>query len=275
MNRLSISDRAKILGMMAEGNSLRSVSRMADVSINTVTKLLVDVGAACSAYLDERLVNLPCKRVQVDEIWAFCYAKAKNVTPEIAAKNPFAGDVWTWMAIDADTKLIPSWIVGPRDSVTARMFVNDLAGRLADRIQLTIVVMAVYLQAVEREFRGDIDYAQLVKIYNDSSEGQKRYSPAECVGCEKNVIVGYPDPEHVSTSYIERANLTMRMGMRRFTRLTNGFSKKIENHTAAVAIHLMHYNFARIHKSLRVTPAMEARVSDHVWSLEEIALLAS
>ena len=274
MNRLQNAERAKILGMMAEGNSLRSTSRMADVSINTVTKLLVDAGAACSEYLNEHLVNLRCQRIQVDEIWAFCYAKAKNVTPEIAAKNPFAGDVWTWMAIDADTKLIPSWIIGPRDAVTARMFVNDLAARLANRIQLTSDGLSVYLQAVERAFRGDVDYAQLVKIYADASEGQKRYSPAVCTGCKPTAIVGDPDPEHVSTSYIERANLTMRMGMRRFTRLTNGFSKKIENHSAAVAIHIMHYNYARIHKSLRVTPAMAAGVSDHVWSLEEIALLA-
>ena len=219
-------------------------------------------------------MNLPCKRVQVDEIWAFCYAKTKNVTPEIAAKNPFAGDVWTWMAIDADTKLIPSWIVGPRDSVTARLFVNDLAARLANRIQLTSDGLSVYLAAVERAFHGHVDCAQLVKIYGETSEGQKRYSPAECLGCERKAIVGYPEPEHVSTSYIERANLTMRMGTRRFTRLTNGFSKKIENHAAAVAIHLMHYNFARVHKSLRVTLAMETRVSDHVWSLEEIAGLA-
>lgn len=275
MNRLSATDRARILGMMVEGNSLRSISRMADVSINTVTKLLVDLGAACSAYLDENMVNLSCKRVQVDEIWAFCYAKAKNVTPEIAAKNPFAGDVWTWMAIDADTKLIPSWIIGQRDGLTARIFVNDLANRLANRIQLTSDGLSVYLQAVERAFRGEVDYAQLVKIYGDTSEGQKRYSPAECIGCERKDIVGYPDPEHISTSYIERANLTMRMGMRRFTRLTNGFSKKIENHSASVAIHLMHYNFARIHKSLRITPAMAAGISDHVWELEEITLLAN
>lgn len=275
MNRLSVADRAKILGMMVEGNSLRSISRMADVSINTVTKLLVDVGSASSTYLDERLVNLPCKRVQVDEIWAFCYAKAKNVTPEIAAKNPFAGDVWTWMAIDADTKLIPSWIIGPRDGVTARIFVNDLASRLANRIQLTSDGLRAYLEAVERAFSGDVDYAQLVKLYGETSEGQKRYSPAECIGCESKAIVGYPDPAHVSTSYIERANLTMRMGMRRFTRLTNGFSKKIENHSASVAIHMMHYNFARIHKTLRITPAMAAGVADRVWDLEDIAKLAN
>lgn len=275
MNRLPVAERAKILGMMVEGNSLRSISRMADVSINTVTKLLVEVGAACSSYLNENLVNLNCQRVQIDEIWASCYAKAKNVTPEIREKNPFAGDVWTWMAIDADTKLIPSWIVGPRDGVTARMFVNDLAGRLANRIQLTSDGLSVYLAAVEKAFRGEVDYAMLQKIYNDTTEGQKRYSPAVCIGCERKVIDGYPDPAHVSTSYIERANLTMRMGMRHFTRLTNGFSKKIENHVASVAIHLMHYNYARVHKTLRVTPAMEARISDHIWSLEEIAQLAS
>jgi IS1 family transposase len=275
MNRLPVAERARILGMLVEGNSLRSTSRMADVSINTVSKLLVEVGTAASTYLDENLVNLACKRVQVDGIWAFCCAKAKNVTPEIAAKNPYAGDVWTWMAIDADTKLIPSWIIGQRDGVTARIFVNDLAGRLANRIQLTSDGFRVYLEAVERAFRGEVDYAQLIKVYGETSEGQKRYSPAECIGCERKGIVGDPHPDHISTSYIERANLTMRMGMRRFTRLTNGFSKKIENHSASVAIHLMHYNFARIHKTLRIAPAMAAGVSDHVWSLEEIVSLAA
>jgi len=256
MNRLPIAERAKLLGMLVEGNSLRSASRMSDVSINTVTKLVVDVGTACATYLDEHLVNLSCRRVQVDEIWAFCYAKAKNVTPEITARNPYAGDVWTWMAIDADTKLIPSWVIGPRDAVTARIFVNDLAARLANRIQLTSDGLKAYLLAVEKAFQGEVDYAQLQKLYG---------SPVD----------GNPDPDHISTSYIERANLTMRMGMRRFTRLTNGFSKKIENHATAVAIHLVHYNFARVHKTLRITPAMEARISDHIWSLEEIANLAN
>jgi len=223
--------------------------------------------------MDRTFRDLNCKRIQVDECWAFCYAKAKNVTPEIKAKNPNAGDAWTWAAIDADSKLIPSWIIGPRDGVTARMFVNDLAGRLADRVQLTSDGLAVYLQAVERAFRGDVDYAQLVKVYNETSEGQKRYSPAECVGCTKNVVVGYPDPEHVSTSYIERANLTMRMGMRRFTRLTNAFSKKIENHAAAVALHMMHYNFVRIHQTLRMTPAMAAGVTGKLWEIADIVAL--
>jgi IS1 family transposase len=274
MNRLSLADRAKLLGMLVEGNSLRSISRMGDVSINTITKLLVDVGAACSVYQDQTLVNLTCQRIQVDEIWCFCYAKQKNVTPEIAAKNPGAGDVWTWAAIDADTKLIPSWVVGPRDSASARMFISDLARRLSDRIQLTSDAMTLYTNAIKRAFGEEIDYAQIVKIFGKlSTEGQRRYSPAECIGCERQPIMGNPDPKHVSTSYIERANLTMRMGMRRFTRLTNGFSKKIENHAAAVAIHMMHYNFSRIHKTLKVTPAMAAGVTDRLWEMVDIVRL--
>lgn len=273
INRLDSATRGRVIAALVEGNSIRSTVRMTGVAKNTIQKLLIELGAACSAYQDRVLRDLPCKRVQVDECWAFCYAKAKNVTPDIAANNPFAGDVWTWAAIDADTKLIPSWIIGPRDSVTARIFVNDLAGRLADRIQLTSDGLKAYLGAVERAFRGDVDYAQLVKIYGETSEGQKRYSPAECVGCERHAVVGYPDPEHVSTSFIERANLTMRMGMRRFTRLTNGFSKKIENHTAAVALHMMHYNFVRIHQTLRTTPAMAAGVTSKLWEIADIVAL--
>jgi IS1 family transposase len=275
MNKLDIAKRAQIVAALVEGCSIRATVRMTGASKNTIAKLLVELGAACSTYLDEHLVNLPCKRVQVDEIWSFCYAKAKNVTPEIAAKNPFAGDVWTWVAIDADTKLIPSWIVGPRDGVTARIFVNDLADRLANRIQLTSDGLSIYLAAVERAFSGHVDYAQLIKIYGDTSEGQKRYSPAECIGCESKAVTGQPDPKHISTSFIERQNLTMRMSMRRFTRLTNGFSKKIENHVAMVALHVMHYNFCRIHQTLRVTPAMEAGISNHVWSLQELIGLLS
>lgn len=270
MNRLDSARRAQIISSLIEGNSLRSTSRMTGVAINTVVKLAVDAGAACSEYQDRVMRNLTSRRIQVDECWAFCYAKAKNVTPEIKAKNPYAGDVWTWAAIDADSKLIPCWAIGPRDGVTARIFVNDLADRLADRVQLTSDGLRVYLEAVERSFRGDVDYAQLVKVYNNTIEGQKRYSPAECIGCEKHAVTGDPDPDHVSTSYIERANLTMRMGMRRFTRLTNGFSKKIENHAAAVALFFMYYNFARVHKTLRCSPAMAAGVDNRLWEIKDI-----
>jgi IS1 family transposase len=270
MNKLDTAKRVQIVAALVEGCSIRATVRMTGASKNTIVKLLVEIGAACSDYLDRHLVNLSCKRVQVDEIWSFCYAKAKNVTPEIAAKNPFAGDVWTWVAIDADTKLIPSWIVGPRDGVTARIFVNDLAARLANRIQLTSDGLKAYLLAVEKAFQGEVDYAQLQKLYGNPVEGEKRYSPAECIGCERHIIDGNPDPDHISTSYIERQNLTMRMSMRRFTRLTNAFSKKIENHVANIALHVMHYNFARVHQTLRVTPAMEAGISNRLWSIEDI-----
>src|SRR5580658_3529568 len=211
MNKLDPKKQAQVVAALVEGCSIRATVRMTGVAKNTIVKLLVELGAACSNYLDEHLVNLNCQRVQVDEIWSFCYAKAKNVTPEIAAKNPFAGDVWTWVAIDADSKLIPSWIIGPRDGVTARIFVNDLAKRLANRIQLTSDGLNAYLLAVEKAFHGQVDYAQLVKLYGNDAEGEKRYSPAECIGCERKVIDGYPDPKHISTSYIERQNLTMRM----------------------------------------------------------------
>jgi len=275
MNKLDTARRAQIVSGIVEGCSIRSISRMTGASKNTIVKLLIELGAVCADYMDKNLVNLPCKRVQVDEIWSFCYAKAKNVTPEIKAKNPAAGDVWTWVAIDADTKLIPSWIVGPRDGTTARIFVNDLAKRLANRIQLTSDGLSVYLAAVEKAFRGHVDYAMLQKIYAESGEGQKRYSPAECIGCERRVIDGDPDPKHISTSYIERQNLTMRMSMRRFTRLTNAFSKKIENHVATLAIFYMHYNFVRIHQTLRVTPAMAAGITSKLWAIDDlIALLA-
>jgi IS1 family transposase len=268
MNRLSLEKRAQILGMFSEGMSLRSTSRLADVSINTVSKLLVDVGAACMEYQDKTFHGLQCKRIQVDEIWSFCRAKAKNVPEE--HKNEFGwGDVWTWVAIDADTKLVPSWLIGNRGLVCATEFIADLKARLAHRVQLTSDGYHQYLRAVESAFGSDVDYAILMKIYGPAPE-QHRYSPPQCVGIRSDMVRGNPDPAHVSTSYIERQNLTMRMSMRRFTRLTNAFSKKIENHMAATAIYFMHYNFARIHKSLRVTPAMAAGVSDHVWSLEEM-----
>lgn len=273
MNKLSLQKRAQILGMLVEGNSLRSTSRMADCSINTVTKLLVDVGRACYEYQHNTLRNLPCKNIQVDEIWSFCYAKEKNVE---TAKNAVegAGDVWTWTAICADTKLVPSWFIGDRDAEFANVFIQDLSQRLANRIQLTSDGHRAYLQAVENAFGCDIDYSMLIKLYGESIEGQKRYSAAECVGIEKKVIAGNPDFNKTSTSFVERQNLTMRMSMRRFTRLTNAFSKKLENHGYAIALHFMYYNFGRIHKTLRVTPAMEAKVSDYVWNLEEIAALA-
>jgi IS1 family transposase len=274
MNRLQTEHRAQIVGLLAEGNSLRAASRLADVSINTVSKLLVDVGAACEAYQDRTLRGLKSKRIQCDEIWAFVYAKAKNV-PERMRGAWGVGDVWTWTAIDADSKLIPSWAVGRRDAFTGHAFMLDLADRLANRVQLTTDGHKVYLEAVEGAFGNDIDYAMLVKMYEgDSGKGpETRYSPAHCTGARTQRITGDPDPMHISTSHAERANLTMRMSMRRFTRLTNGFSKKVDNHKAALALHFMHYNFARIHKTLRVTPAMEAGVADHVWTLEEVARL--
>jgi IS1 family transposase len=273
MNKLSMSKRAQILGMLVEGMSLRSTSRLADVSINTVTKLLVDVGQTASEFQDRTFVNLPCKRVQVDEIWAFVGAKAKNATDE--QKDKGFGDAWTWTAICADTKIIPSWYVGSRDAEAGRIFISDLAGRMGNRIQLTSDGHKVYVSAVEHAFDWAVDYAMLVKQYGPTQEGpQRRYSPAECLGTTTKIVSGQPDKKHISTSYAERSNLTLRMGCRRFTRLTNAFSKKIENHAHAIALHMMYYNFGRIHKTLRVTPAMQAGVADHVWSLEEIAALA-
>jgi IS1 family transposase len=271
MNKLTIEKRTQIIGMLIEGMSLRATSRLADVSINTVTKLLVDAGNAYADYQDRTLVNLKCKRIQCDEIWAFCYAKEKNVPAKLKGKFGF-GDVWTWTAIDADTKLVPSFMVGNRDFQTARIFIDDLASRLAGRVQLTTDGLRVYLEAVEGAFGADIDYAMLVKTY-ESSQEETRYSPAVCTSCERKPVTGKPNPKHISTSFVERQNLTMRMSMRRFTRLTNAFSKKVENHAYQVALHFMHYNFCRIHQTLRCTPAMESGVSDHVWSIGEIAVL--
>ena len=273
MNKLSIQKRAQIIGLLVEGNSMRATSRLVDCSINTVTKLLVDIGYACQFYQNEVIRNINSKRVQCDEIWSFCYSKEKNVAP--ADKGILGhGDAYTWTAIDADTKLAISWLVGHRDGEYAKAFIGDLAARLAGRIQLTTDGHGPYLNAVEKVFGAAIDYAMLVKIYGEENTNQKRYSPAQFVAAEKRRINGNPDMKEVSTSYVERQNLTMRMGMRRFTRLTNGFSKKIENLEHSVALHFMYYNFGRIHKSLRVTPAMEAKISDHVWTLEEIAKLA-
>jgi len=268
MNRLSLEKRTQILKCLVEGNSIRATARICNVVKNTVIKLLVEVGEACLEYQDKHLRNLACKRIQCDEIWAFCYAKEKNVPTE--KKGHFGyGDVYTWTALCADSKLMVSWMVGKRDEQTAYWFVSDIAERLAHKVQLTTDGFKVYVNAVEAQFGANIDYAMLVKIYGESNEQkmQKRYSPAKYTGSTKKVINGNPDPEHISTSYVERQNLTMRMGMRRFTRLTNGFSKKVENLAHAISLHFMYYNFVRIHQSLRVTPAMEAGITGHLWTL--------
>jgi len=274
MNRLPIEKRAQIIQMLVEGASLRATSRMADVSINTVTKLLVDIGQAAMDYHDANVRNLRVQRLQCDEIWAFVGAKKKNVTPE--KKYTGWGDVWTWVGLDADTKLCVSYRVGGRDAGWAMEFMEDCASRIRGRVQVTTDSHKPYLKAVEGAFGLEVDYAMLQKIYGaPSDEEQRRYSPARCIGCEMKTVLGYPDPEHVPTSFVERQNLTMRMSMRRFTRLANAFSKKLANHAYAVALHFLHYNFARVHKTLRVTPAMEAGIADYVWTFEEIAQLSN
>lgn len=273
MNKLTTSERAQILHLLCEGSSIRAVTRITGVSKNTVTKLLIDAGKACMAYHDERVRDVPAKRVQVDEIWSFTYAKQKNVATAKAAPAD-AGDTWTWTAIDADNKLIVSYFVGGRDSECAMWFIDDLRSRLAGRVQLTSDGHKAYLEAVEGAFGADVDYAMLVKLYGTAPEAAKgRYSPAECIGARKERIEGNPDPKHVSTSYAERNNLTMRMHMRRFTRLTNAFSKKVENHAYAVALHMMYYNFVRIHSKLRTSPAMAAKVTDKLWEIGDIVAL--
>ena len=261
--------RGQILRMMAEGNSLRAITRMTDVSRTTLIKLLEDGGQAFSEYQDKTLVNLPCRRVQVDEAWAFCYAKQKNIGKAKAAPEG-AGDIWTWVGLDADSKLVASWYVGGRDSEAAMTFMDDLAPRLAARVQLTSDGHRPYLEAVEGAFGGDIDYATLVKHYGPAPEGQRRYSPAVCTGASKHRIEGNPDPKHVSTSYVERQNLNIRMGNRRMTRLTNAFSKKADNHSHMMSIYFMYYNFVRIHQTLKVTPAMAAKVTPKLWEMSDM-----
>jgi IS1 family transposase len=269
MNRLKPDQRAQILHLLCEGSSIRAITRIMGVSKNTVTKLIEDVGNACTAFHDETVRNVKAKRVQVDEIWSFTYAKQRNVASAKAAPDG-AGDTWTWTGIDADSKLIVSWFIGARDGHTARLFVDDLKSRLANRVQLTSDGLRAYLDAVEDAFGSDIDYAQLHKIYGPSPEAARRYSPPECIGCETRVIEGNPDPEHISTSYVERHNLTMRMHMRRYTRLTNAFSKKLENHAHAVALFMVYYNFCKLHKAHRLTPAMAAGVTDRLWEVADI-----
>ena len=273
MNTLANEDRIRVVAALVEGNSIRSTSRMTGAARNTVTKLLVDLGQACMAYHDQRVRNVTVRRLQCDEIWAYIGAKAKNVS---AAKKEIGwGDVWTWVGIDADTKLVVSYLVGGRGADWAKDFMEDCASRIKNRVQITTDGHKAYLEAVESAFGADVDYAQLHKIYGASLENEARYSPAVCIGCEMKQVIGNPDPKHVSTSYVERQNLTMRMHMRRFTRLTNGFSKKIDNHAYAVALHFMYCNFVRIHSTLRVTPAMESGLSNHAWDLAELVGLLS
>jgi len=269
MNRLTREDRARILHLLCEGSSIRAVTRLTEASKNTVTKLVVDAGHACTEYQDRVLRNLTSKHVQVDEIWNFVYAKNANVDAAKAAP-PDAGDVWTWTAIDADTKLLVSWLVADRKFESAITFMHDLKDRIANHIQLTSDGHRAYLEAVDDAFGDDIDYAMLQKIYSADFESERRYSPARCVGAQKREITGNPDPNHISTSFAERHNLTMRMHMRRFTRLTNAFSKKVENHACAVALHAMYYNFVRLHQTLKVTPAMAAGVTDRLWEMVDV-----
>jgi IS1 family transposase len=274
MNRLTTEKRAQIIGCLVEGNSIRATVRMTGAAKNTITKLLADLGEACAEYQDGVLQELPCKVLEVDEIWSFCYAKQKNV-PEQFKGTPGYGDVWTFTAIDADTKLVPSWLVGERTSDDAEFFLTDLASRLEGRVQLSTDGHKIYEGTVGPSFRNNVDWAQIQKHYAADPTG--KYSPGVCIGTKRRAMKGDPDPDRISTSYVERQNLTMRMGMRRFTRLTNGFSRKVENLAHAVSLHFMHYNFARPHRSLKEryprTPAMAAGVADHIWSLEEIAAL--
>lgn len=269
MNKLSTEERTRVVAALVEGNSMRAVVRMTGVAKKTISKLVVDLGVVCSSFQDRTLRNLPCKRIQCDEIWSFVGCKEKNVTPEKKAQGQ--GDAWTWVALDADTKLVPCWFVGTRDAGAAYHFIHDLKARLANRVQLTTDGHKAYLSAVEDAFGAEVDYAQLIKIYGKASEGPEvRYSPAQCMGARKGLVTGNPEFKHVSTSFVERQNLTMRMSMKRFARLSNGFSKKVENHEHMLALHYMNYNFCRIHQTLRCSPAMAAGVTDHLWSLEEL-----
>jgi IS1 family transposase len=271
MNRLSTAKRCQVIAALVEGSSINSIVRMTGVAKHTILKLLEDMGCACASYHHFNVRGLRVRRLQCDEIWAFVGAKQKNASPE--KKDEGWGDVWTWTAIDADTKLCVSYLVGGRSTGWAMDFMQDCSERIIGRPQITTDAHKPYLRAVEDAFGADVDYAVLHKIYGASNEPETRYSPATCIGCDMKTVSGVPDPAHVSTSYVERQNLTMRMSMRRFTRLTNAFSKKIDNHAAAISLYFMYYNFCRIHQTLRVTPAMEAKLTDHVWSVEELVRL--
>jgi IS1 family transposase len=272
MNRLDSKRRSQVVGCLIEGNSIRATVRMTDVAKNTVVKLLADIGQACAGYQDKILRNLPCKRIQCDEIWSFCYAKEKNLPTGLRGEFGY-GDVWTWTALCADTKIVPCWMVGGRSAVYANRFISDLAARLAHRVQLTTDGRRVYLDAVERAFGSDVDYAMLARLYGNDSEKEVRYSPAECIGALATPITGNPGKCRISAGFVERQNLTMRMSMGRFTRHTNGFLKKVDNHGHTIALYFAYYNFCRIHQTLRVTPAMAAGVSGHVWDISEIVAL--
>lgn len=272
MRQITQQQKTHVVRCLIEGNSIRSTVRITGVSKNTVVKLLTELGCACAAYHNKAVRNLKVRRMQCDEIWSFVGSKAKNTRLEKKAEG--WGDVWTWTGIDADTKLIISYLIGGRDGGWAHDFMEDCAKRIKNRVQITTDGHKAYLEAVEDAFGADIDYAQLQKIYGAPSvEDQRKYSPARCIGCDLKVVSGDPDPKHISTSYVERQNLSMRMGMRRFTRLTNGFSKKVDNHRHMIALYFLYYNFGRVHQTLRVTPAMEAGIASHVWSIEEICNL--
>jgi hypothetical protein len=271
-NMLSAAKRTAVVSALVEGNSIRAAGRMVGVSKDTVLKLMVDLGGACARYQDETLRDLSCKRIQADEIWSFCYSKQKNV-PERHVGEFGYGDVWTFTALDADTNLCISFLVGSRDAGVATEFMQDVASRVRGHVQLTTDGHSMYLSAVEDSFAGRADFAQLHKVYADASEGQKRYSPAVCTGANVKIVSGRPDPEHVSTSYVERSNLTMRMSIRRFTPLANAFTKKVQNYVSAVSIYAAHYNFCRMHTTLRCTPAMAAGVARSPWSIEQLVAL--
>jgi IS1 family transposase len=273
MNRLSSKTREQVIGCLIEGCSIRATVRLTGVAKKTVMRLLVEVGEVCADYQDRAFRNLRCKRLQLDELWSWIYCKDRNRTEEIARKNPDAGDIWLWVAVDADSKLVPSWRLGQRDLATAKDFVDDLAQRVMGRVQITTDALRTYVNVIEDAFGSDADFAQLHKVYRAPMENETRYSPASCIGCVTKDVTGNPDPKHISTSFVERQNWTVRTTMRRYTRLSNGFSRKLENHAAATALNYFAYNFIKIHRTLRMSPAMAAGVTDRLWSVEDLVAL--